>query len=298
MDRKLLNTIILLSILIVILIAGVLYCFVYQSGEIDIRMKELNELEKTKYDTNELLARRDSLNEAFIRLDSIISARKFNIPMALSQSKFYDFVTNATSSFSEHSFANVEYEKSEKLKDFNVYSYKLSGTATYSDMYKLIYAVEQSKELKKISQMSLNDFVKVDDDNVPYFLVNFTMSVEVLYAENDRFSSKDAKENNLVTSGLYDAFFPLIRTEIPPNINNLFDAQTGKLLAILPDGALLTDASGQSFMLWEGDEVYLGYLTEIDFNKKRATFILNKGGLIEKEVLSIDDVQNKNEKRK
>ncbi len=72
-----------------------------------------------------------------------------------------------------------------------------------------------------------------------------------------------------------------------PNRDELLDVQTGQLLALIPDGAFLTDASGRTYLLWEGDQVYLGYLTEIDFKNSRVHFIVNKGGIIEKITLEL-----------
>jgi hypothetical protein len=66
------------------------------------------------------------------------------------------------------------------------------------------------------------------------------------------------------------------------------DIQAGQLLALIPDGAFIADASGDTYLLWEGDKVYLGYLTEIDFESNEVHFILNKGGIIEKVKLALE----------
>ena len=73
----------------------------------------------------------------------------------------------------------------------------------------------------------------------------------------------------------------------PPNVDNLLDVQGAKLLALIPEGAFIADASGNTFLLYEGQEVYLGYLTKIDYETNRVTFILNKGGIIEKVDLQL-----------
>ena len=96
------------------------------------------------------------------------------------------------------------------------------------------------------------------------------------------------KENRLRPNPLYDVFYPLIRNEIPPNTNNLLDVQTAQLLALIPEGAFLSDANGTTYLLWEGDPVYLGYLTKIDYENNKVSFILNKGGIIEKVDLLLE----------
>jgi hypothetical protein len=149
-------------------------------------------------------------------------------------------------------------------------------------MYRFIYAVEQSKELKKISQVTLSNLVTTDLDDIPHFLVSFSFVVNVYFANNNRFATADLVENNLSTGGIYDSFFPLVRNEIPPNIDGLLDVQGGRLLALIPEGAFLSDSKGNTYLVWEGEQVYLGYLTKIDYANNRVSFILNKGGIIEK----------------
>ena len=87
-------------------------------------------------------------------------------------------------------------------------------------------------------------------------------------------------------------FYPLIRNEIPPNIDDLLDVQAAQLLALIPEGAFIADSKGVTYLLWEGDQVYLGYLTEIDYDKNEVHFVLNKGGIIEKVTLELDKIDS------
>ena len=109
-------------------------------------------------------------------------------------------------------------------------------------------------------------------------------------------SSASYKENSLTSNSLYNIFYPLIRDDIPPNTDELLDVQTAQLLALIPDGAYVADASGKTHLLWEGDEVYLGYLTKIDYTTNDVKFVLNKGGVIEKVTLKLE--QNLSDKDK
>ena len=288
MNAKLKNTIILLLILVLIAIGGGIYTFVVQKGKISEREKKIEDLMLYQMDTEALIAQLNLLKKRVAELDSILAMRKYNIPQALSQSSFYNFVNNVSYSFSANSYVNIEYDRLESSKDFKNYVYKLSGTAEFNDLYKLIYAIEQSKELKKILNSSMTNFVKVDEEGIPFYLVTYSMSVAVYFADNDRFASAEMKENQLVPNNAYDIFYPLIRNEIPPNTEKLLDVQSAQLLALIPDGAFIADTQGNTFLLWEGDKVYLGYLTEIDYEKNIVHFILNKGGIIEKVTLELN----------
>lgn len=289
MSGKVKNTIILFVILLLIGIGGAVYTFVMQKGKIDEREKKIEDLMMYQMDTEALIEQLTILKDRVAELDSILALRKYNIPQNLSQSSFYDFVNKVTFSFSPNSFVNIEYDRVENLENFSYYVFRLSGTADFNDLYKLIYAIEQSKELKKVTSSSMNNFVEVDEERVPHYLVTFNISAAVYFSVHDRFASAELVENRLVPNPVYDIFYPLIRNEIPPNTDNLLDVQDASLLALIPDGAFMADPEGNTFLLWEGDKVYLGYLTEINYEKNSVEFILNKGGIIEKVSLSLEN---------
>ncbi len=295
MDRKLKNTIILLVIFIVLLIGGGVFSFVFQKGQIEERTKKIAELNLSAYDTDDLLFQLNSLKKRVAELDSILALRKYNIPALLDQSRFYDFINQVTFSFSNESYVNVEYENLVTEENYSFYAFKLSGNATFNEFFSLVYAIEQSKELKKVMRCSIDNMVQVDKDGTPVYKVNFTMLAAVYFSDSDRFTTSKFKENPLTPNPLYDIFYPLIRNEIPPNADNLLDVQSAQLLALIPDGAFLADSKGGTYLLWEGDQVYLGYLTEIDYKLNEVRFILNKGGIIERVTLQLEKEKTKSE---
>jgi len=136
--------------------------------------------------------------------------------------------------------------------------------------------------------MALNNQVVTDKLGNPNFLVGFTMNVGTYFSSTDRFITASLVENNLSTSPVYDAFYPVIRNEITPNFDMLLDVQGAKLLALIPEGAFLADNKGNTYLIWEGESVYLGYLTKIDYERNKVSFILNKGGIIEKIELELE----------
>ncbi len=289
MNRKLKSTLGLVGLLIFILAAGGAYIFIFQRGRIKDMQSELKKLKANDYNTAQLTAQMQELSSREKILDSTLASRKFNIPQNLSSIKFFNFTNLVTSGFSQDlTQVNVEYVEQKQEKEFYYYEYKLTGTGTFNDIHQLIYAIEQSKELKKIKSLALDGAVQTDKEGIPNFLVNFTMIVDVYFSTNNRFASTGLRENVTTSRPLYDVFYPLIRNEIPPNIDNLLDVQGAKLLALIPEGAFLADAKGNTYLLWEGEQVYLGYLTKIDYENSRVSFILNKGGIIEKVDLYLE----------
>ena len=288
MNKKLRSTLGLLGLLLFIVLIGGTYIFMFQRGDLNDKKDKLEELNAKSYDPAELADRYEQLKVRSAVLDSVLQSRKFNIPKDLSSIKFYNFMNNVLSNFSEHTQVNIEYQKREQARDFFFYEYKLTGSGFYNEVFRLIYSIEQSKELKKIITLSLGNMIKTDDEGIPLFLVNFEMNAQVYFSNDSRFAPEVLVENDLRTGPIYDAFYPLIRNEIPPNIDELLDVQGSKLLALIPEGAFIADTHGNTYLVWEGEQVYLGYLTQIDYEENTVSFILNKGGIIEKITLELD----------
>ena len=287
MSSKVKNTIIILVIILLIVLSGGVYKYVFLRGKINDREKKIKELQLYQMDTDALNQQLIFLKKRVAELDSILSNRKYNIPFNLPQSAFFDFVNQVSYSFSSYSFVNIEYGDEEITGHFNIYHYNLTGIAEFSDFMRMIYAIEESKLLKKVSAVELTNSVKVDDDGTPHYLVNFKFKCSVYYSHDDRFYVKEFTENKLEPNPSYDIFYPLIRNEIPSNKDNLLDVQSAVLLALIPDGAFLADANGNTYLLWEGDKVYLGFLTNINYQKNEVSFVLNKGGIIETHILTL-----------
>jgi len=293
MNRKLRNTLGLVGVLVFLLVAGGVYIFVFQRGKINEKRIKLRDLESINYNTEQLNVQLRALEIRASTLDSILSSRKFNIPQNLSSIKFYNFINQISAGFAPSTQIDVEFLSQKKDKEFFFYEYKITGSGTYNDVYKLIYSIEQSKELKKLKNLTLTNQISTNKEGVPNFVVNFIGNVAVYFSSDNRFATTLFVENNLLTGLKYDAFYPLIRTSIPPNVDDLLDVQGAKLLALIPEGAFLADTRGNTYLLWEGEQVYLGYLTKIDYEHNTVGFILNKGGIIEKVELGLDKEVNK-----
>ena len=288
MNKKLRSTLSLLGLLLLIVLISGIYIFMFQRSDLNDKKEKLNEMNANSYDPVELAARYEQLKVRSAILDSVLQSRKFNIPKDLSSIKFFNFINNVVSNFSEHTQVNIEFQKREQQKDFFFYEYKLTGSGFYNEVFRLIYSIEQSKELKKITTLNISNMIKTDEEGIPLFLISFEMNSQVYFSNDSRFAPEELVENDLRTGPIYDAFYPLIRNEIPPNVDELLDVQGSKLLALIPEGAFIADTHGNTYLVWEGEQVYLGYLTQIDYEENTVNFILNKGGIIEKITLELD----------
>lgn len=288
MNRKLKNTFSLVGVWLLLLVLGFGYIYFFQQSKIKDKTKELNELKASRYDQSALETELQALIEKSKSLDSILAKRKYIVPVNVSPLRFFDFINNITNKFASDTKIDIEYIEMKPEKEFFYYDYKITGKGTYNDFFQLVYAIEESRELKKIYNLNVNNSVSVDEIGIPKFLVSFSFNTKAYYTTTDRFMFTNYQENNLSARILYDVLRPLIRTEIPPNYNSLLDVQGARLLAIVPEGAFLVDANGYSYLLMEGDEVYLGYLTKIDNQRNTVKFVLNKGGIVETIELQLE----------
>ena len=296
MNRKLKNTLGLIGLMVLILLVGGIYILVFQRGKLTGNKSKLRTLESVNYNTDQLKGLLQDLERKAASLDSILAARKFNIPQNLSSIKFYNFINVISIGFSSNTQIDIEFIDQKIDKQFYFFDYKITGNGPYNDIYKLIYSIEQSKELKKIKSLTLTNQISTNKEGIPNFVVNFSANIDVFFSMENRFTTNTFIENNLFTGLKHDAFYPLIRTQIPPNVDELLDVQGAKLLALIPEGAFLADTKGNTYLLWEGEQVYLGYLTKIDYEHNAVGFILNKGGIIERVQLGIDkEITKKNQ---
>lgn len=287
MNRKKKNLIILIVIFLLITIAGAVYTLVFQRKDLDQKQARLDNLKANFSSIGTLQAQLKEYEAKVKVVDSLLFSERFYIPKDLSQSKFFNFVDAYSRDNTIITFTNTEFVSTGVENGFNYYLYKVSGNGDYQDVYGLIYAIEHSRELKKVQKADLSNTVSVNDKGIPKYLTKFEIHVKVYYSSNDQYAAVSFAENSLSTNAVHDAFYPLVRSEITPNVANLPVIQGATLLSLVPQGAFITDADGNTLLMAEGDPVYLGYLMKIDYENESVTFVLNRGGLIEYETLKI-----------
>jgi hypothetical protein len=284
------KTILILSVLFVVITAGgFFYTGSVQRKSLNEKDAKLTELRASFSSLEHLKTQVITLEKKVASVDSMLFSGKYIIPKNLGQSDFFNFIDKYSRDNTLVSFSNTEFLSKGVENGFNYYLYKVSGTGTYTDVYALIYAIEQSKELKKVQSGEITGTTTVDADGIPHYQAKFVTEIRVYYSPTDQYSSLNYSENDLFATKVYDAFYPLIRNEIRPNIDDLPDVQDGALISLVPQGAFVMDSKGETYLMEKGDQVYLGYLMDIDYKNESVTFILNKGGIVEYQVMKIGD---------
>ncbi len=183
------------------------------------------------------------------------------------------------------------YQGAKSFDQYGYNVYNLKGETSYDDLFKFIWYLEHAKLLYKVEDLTLSGH-EVRDQTLekPKTIVPFTMELHAYYSSAAGVSSESSGEDptlyKTVSVGL-NFLKPLISSEPPANLRGLVDVERSDLRAVMADKVFIVDENGKGHILRVGDEVYLGYLTKIDASKNEAEFTLNKGGIIDRQVLKV-----------
>lgn len=291
MKRKNKTLIILIAVLVVLSAAGGTYSWVIQGKEFKAKEAQLLALRADYAKIQALDFQLKELESKAGLVDSLMFTGAFTLPRNLLQSDFYRFIDSYSGDHEIYTFTNTEYLSRGVENGFHYYMYKVSGNGTFDDVYGLIYAIEHSRELKKIQSADVGSLTSVESKGAARYLVRFNLEVRVYFSESDQYAALTRKENNLSVGSMHNAFYPLVRTTIKSNTSNLPDVQKATLISLVPQGAFITDSKGNTMLFQKGDLVYLGYLADIDYQRGTVTFILNKGGILEELILELGKKQ-------
>ncbi|MDP8209121.1 MAG: hypothetical protein P9L92_20830 [Candidatus Electryonea clarkiae] len=208
---------------------------------------------------------------------------------------------------------DLAFDKNVQGANFGYRVFKLSGESTFEAIYSLIWTLERGPKVFSIENLMLRGVQNNNlEEDQPFIIIPFDMQVRAMYAKIKDFNydpgSTDDQNmqnapmrsahpeiqnlsnivrvvNNVSVPPAGNLFWPLIVNDLPPNIDDLLEAERSELRAILPDKAVIADHEGDLHILETGDEVYLGYLTKIDQENNWVEFTLDKGGIIEEFIL-------------
>lgn len=201
---------------------------------------------------------------------------------------------------------DITFKADRKGTKFNTYVYGISGKGYFPHVYRLIWALENSRQLYRVHNLELDHMNLTTTDKESGrprldIVVDFTFELEAFYGGVAGLSISDvvesegdgapaiSPEDNLsavpddvlpMKDPPLNPFYPLIMEQIPPNTRNQVDIESATLLAVV---------DGKGKFAWDntvvdvsvGDAVYLGQVISVDPEKGTVTARLNKGGLID-----------------
>jgi len=291
------NLIILILLFLFIVAVGGYYVLIFQPKLHRTKVDELNALNQKYLDVKALTVIYDSLQRESEKVDSILFHRAKAIPFRESITDTYNDILDITKNFSRYTRVNIEYDRTEKIGVASVDHFTITGQGEFKDVFRLIYEMEKSKKLYKISSLKLRNATLTTGKGEILYQVEFEIKLESYFTDDKNLALNYEDTRPALFNYVSDVFYPLIQPEIPPNYDALLEVDGATLLAMIPDGVFIMDKNGNSYTLTEGDPVYLGYLTRIDYDRQQCEFLLNKGGIIEKVVLKLKSTNPKEFKK-
>jgi len=181
--------------------------------------------------------------------------------------------------------------------------YHLSGQGSFANFARMVQYLEFGPRLMKLTNLDLREVHKVNDEKGRIeHTVQFDADLLAYYSDQLPFADPFETltlPGTRIPGIVHDPFRSLVTPEVPPNIFDLPNVEQSTLLAIMKGRAFISDQKNQLVMLSEGDEVYLGYVSKIMPERRQVLFMLNKGGIIERTILTLRlDTQNLGQKRK
>lgn len=283
MSYALRNTLILLTTLVLLVTAGWLYLTYQMDTVIHEQQTEINRK------TTALNALTTKAND-YIVIKERHSAKQFESENHNKElypnsnvATVFDFLRQINTG-NANTVMNFALRDSVVNPDHGIIRVKLDGEGLYSNLYNFILIMEQSKPVTRITNIRMVPRNLIEDLN----RVQFEMDVNFYYARAGTQTDGQLVINRLIPTIVHNPLYPLVH-QAPPNTNNLPDTERMRLVGLAGNGAYIIDQNGEFMFLTVGSRVYLGSLQSVNLNQKSATFRLNRGGIPDTVVLTINE---------
>lgn len=279
MSYSLRNTLLLAATLLLMICIGSLWLYFGSYKELN-QLEEKNEVQRAELVRLNAIAIR--FKEVFDQNENL-THRIDHYPKTLFPSHrlphLYDYLRLADrgSVFMNFTFSDSTAQGNHGRMRFNI-----DGVSDYRQLRDFIYTVEHSSPTVRITDLQLRP--TSNQDNLHE--VGFRMNLTAYYNRGGRNVIPHYAEQ--IRGELpHNPFFPLIHG-IAPNANNMIEPERSRLQAIADQAIFLYDQGNQLRRVGIRDRVHLGYLESISAERREATFLLNKGGIIERVTLRIE----------
>lgn len=174
--------------------------------------------------------------------------------------------------------------------DFSYYTFKVRALATFTQMYHFVWHIENNREFYRIKDLKVTHKTVYKENSktlIPkrYDMVEFSFDLDAYF--NAKYGIA-ASEEELTPVPLellpkhdpsHNSFYPLIRTDLPPNDELLLDIEKAKLVSVVGDRAIF-ESDDYSHIVAAGDRIYLGEVLAVDPRTATVRVRQNKGGRI------------------
>ncbi|NNF02883.1 MAG: hypothetical protein HKN17_00345 [Rhodothermales bacterium] len=236
------------------------------------------------------------------------------VPSDLGSEEVIDFINRTTRTGFES--LDVTFMQQKQHDQYNTYQFDINGRAPFSEVYNLIWSLENDRNFYRVEELALShmDLVKQDKDTQReelVIVVTFSFKLTAFYGGMAGLSAEDDGEMQPGDASIVQVdpmsalpsipdavlparslgrnpFFPLIMEELPPNTDNLVEIEEADLVSIA-GGIAVLEWDKEFYSLREGDPIYLGQIISVDPRSGRVVGRLNKGGIIDEIELELKD---------
>lgn len=198
-------------------------------------------------------------------------------------SQLYNYLQelNRAEAFTELNFNFVD---SVQFNDHGILNIELRGEGNYQNLVNFLYRIEHSRPYIKINSVELQGISDVERLS----RINYSVRLGAFY-QRGNWSEFTAHPETVASPSdrIYNPYYPLIHS-IPGNDDNLPEIGNTRLIILTGSTAHIIDQNGDMKRLNVGDRVYLGRLAAINIERGEALFQLNRGGIADRIILTLD----------
>lgn len=179
---------------------------------------------------------------------------------------------------------NFSYIDSVQHENYGIINYSIQGEGRYQNLMNFVYRIEYSRPLIQINTIQFGGISEIERLD----RVTFNITMGAYYRRGD-WSEYRAIPEVVLDDGerVHNPYYPLIHS-VPPNSDNLPEVENSRLVMMTRNRAHIVDQNGRSQQLAIGDRVYLGRLSSIRMDQGEVTFSMNRGGIADRYVLSLE----------
>jgi hypothetical protein len=284
------NTIILLVALLLLGGAAIAYIQFFQVPEIEKLEATVQEKQQDYNNKKAISDAFPELNENYQNALSIIENYDKSLYKTPNPDDVFDYLNYIRNSSEDlRVYFDFNFVDSTAQEQYGIIRSNLNGYGNFVNVVNFINTIENSQLLNKVTGLSMvppggnNEGQELTDITFNFTLESYFERIPI---------QENASRTNLLTRNqqvsAHNPFYPLIQPTVPPNTDNLINAEQSRIIGMTASRIFIVDEGGSVQSLTVGDDVYLGSLQSIDINNKSATFNLNKGGITELVTLEIE----------
>ena len=276
------NTLILLIVLGLMGGGSWAYLHYVQESKIDELNKKLTAKQQDLKTKNQIANQYPKVQEKFQQAQKLYNNMDKVLISTRNPNRIFYFL-NEINRGKSSIVMNYTFRDSTINDQYGILTSGIEGSGNYRMVNNYLRNIEYNKPLNKIVNLNISP----KSDTPEKRDVNFDFVLKSYYDRASIFEQHANRLSNQAFTIAYNPFFPLLR-QIQPNEDNLPDVESSSLTGVSKKAVFLVDQNGKLQTLKVGDEVYLGKLTHINLEDRSATFSLNKGGIMEKVTLEVE----------